>query len=394
MSTLQEFLIKSAGMEKEARNAIARRILAMANPEAVVKQYGKQRSARYLKDVQLAANNFKMADKKSRSLLSRFRTAAQDLGARSELDILRKIYTPTLESSYGIVPRDTLVKRIKEVMPDYDTSKLTHQNYVIGDRNRLANKDAILASTSLPYTDPMHLPAQTAALNDIQHTRNSASVEKLKAGINEKSPRSVEKALALIKGQNILEPGTRANRLFNKIYVRPELRKKLGLPHKLNLLQYNLAQNAFYDPRYNIIAVSPKFGKNYGAVRAHEMGHFTSYNAPADEHAAHAYKTLRRMKAVADKNKFNLPLQDDQLMQEVLAESYIPKILGKTVKAPRTSYLTNAVMDIGMLPTVLKNRKNFFQMSRNKYAINNMKGTEADKELFRQLALNYGHNLL
>jgi hypothetical protein len=81
-------------------------------------------------------------------------------------------------------------------------------------------------------------------------------------------------------------------------------------------------------------------------------------------------------------------------MQEVLAESYIPKILGKTVKAPRTSYLTNAVMDIGMLPTVLKNRKNFFQMSRNKYAIDNMKGTEADKELFRQLALNYGHNLL
>ena len=381
-------------MEKEARNALARRILTMANPEAVVKQYGKQRADRYLKDIQLAASNFKMADKKSRSLLSRFRTAAQDSEAQSNLDILRKVYTPTLEADYGIIPRDMLVKRIKEVMPDYDTSKLTHQNYVIGNRNLLSNKDALLASTSLPYTDPMHLPAQTAAINDIRHTRNSASLDKLQAGINETSPRSVEKALSLIKGQNILESGTHANRMFNKIYARPELRKKLGLPHKLKLLQFNLAQNAFYDPKYNIVAVSPKFGKNYDAVRAHEMGHFTSYNAPADEHAAHAYSTLRRMKAVANKNKFNLPLNNDQLMQEVLAESYIPKILGKTVTAPRTSYLTNAIMDIGMLPTVLKNRKNFFQMSRNKYAINNMKGTEADKELFRQLALNYGHNLL
>lgn len=323
-----------------------------------------------------------------------FRAATKD---RKTEDLLRDIHkqlTPTLEAQYGIIPRDTLVKRINKVIPDYDTSKLTRQSYVIGGRASLYNKDALLASTSLPYTDPMHLPAQTAALNDIRHTRDSAAMSKHLTGINETSPRSVQKALALIKGQNILEPGTHANRMFNKIYARPELRKKLGLPHKLKLLQYNLAQNAFYDPRYNILAVSPKYGKHYDAVRAHELGHFTSYNAPADEHAAHAYKTLRRMKAVANKNNFNIPLNEAKLMQEVLAESYIPKILGKTVTAPRTSYLTNAIMDLGMLSNVLKNRKNFFQMTRNKYAIDNMKGTEADKELFRQLALNYGHNLL
>lgn len=391
MSAINDFLIKNAGMEKAAVNALGRRILTMKDPVAAIKRYGKTRVDNYLKDISTASGNFKDSDRKSGTLLSMFRTAAKYPRERAFLDVMRKEVAPTLENAYGIIPRDTLIQQINKIIPGYDTSKLVHQNYVIGSRRNLSDEDMLMAATQLPYTDSMHLPVQRAVIRDIQQSR--AGLE-YPSYVKDSSTRSVKKALASIEGQNILEPGTYANRLFTRIYARPELRKKLGLPSEFDLWQYKLAQNAMYHPMYNIIAVSPKYGKSYDAVRAHELGHFTSYNAPADEHAAHAYPTLRRMKAVANKNNFNLPLDNDRLMQEVIAESYIPKILGKHVSSPRHSYLFNVLTDIGRLPSVLQNRKNFFSMSRNKYAIDKMKGTEADKELFRQLALNYGHNLL
>lgn len=392
MSSINDFLIKSAGMEKAAVNALGRRLMAMRDPAAAIKRYGKKRVDSYLKDISTAAGNFKDYDRLSHhSLRSMFRAAAVDKTARSTLWGMRKALTPTLENDYGIIPRDTLIQQINEIIPGYDTSKLVHQNYVIGARNGLESKDMLLAATQLPYTDSMLLPAQRAVINDITMSRHWLK-DLLKA--KNSSTRSVKKALASVEGQNILEPGTYAHRLLNKIYARPELRKKLGLPGKFELLQYKLAQNAMYDPAYNVIAVSPRYGKHYDSVRAHELGHFTSFNAPADAHAAHAYPVLRRMKVVAAKNNFKLPLDDPRLMQEVIAESYIPKILGRHVTRPRSSYLSNAAMDIALLPTALRDRKNFFQMSRNKYAVDNMKGTEEDKELFRQLAINYGYNLL
>lgn len=391
MSAINDFLIKRAVMEKEAINALGRRLMTMSDPVTAIKRYGKKRVDGYLKDISTASSNFKDSDRKSGTLLSMFRTAAKYPGEQAPLVLMRKELAPTLENAYGIIPRDTLIQQINKIIPGYDTSKLAHQNYVIGAHHRLSDKDMLMAATQLPYTDSIHLPVQRAVLRDIQLSRSMlGDLSKAKNS----SIRSVKKALASVEGQNILEPGTYANRLFNKIYARPKLRKKLGLPGKFDLWQYKLAQNAMYSPAYNVIAVSPKYGKNYDVVRAHELGHFTSYNAPADAHAAHAYPTLRRMKAVANKNNFKLPLDNDQLMQEVIAESYIPKILGKHVTSPRSSYLSNAITDIGLLPAVLQNRKNFFQLSRNKYAIDKMKGTEADKELFRQLALNYGYNLL
>lgn len=391
MSAVNDFLIKRAGMEKEAMNALGRRLMTMRDPVTAIKRYGKKRVDGYLKDISTAAGNFKDSDKKSGTLLSIFRAAAKDPGWRGHLGAMRRVLTSTLENEYGIIPRDTLIRQLNEIIPGYDTSKLTHQNYVIGSSLGLYDKDRLMAATQLPYTDSMHLPVQHAVLRDIQMSRSALG--RLVRAKNS-STRSVKKALASIEGQNILEPGTYANRLFTKIYARPELRSKLGLPSELDLWRYKMAQNAMYHPTYNVIAVSPKYGKSYDAVRAHELGHFTSYNAPADVHAAHAYPTLRRMKAVAAKNNFNLPLDDTRLMQEAIAESYIPKILGRHVSRPRHSYLFNVLADIGLLPTVLQNRKNFFHMSRNKYAIDRMKGTEADKELFRQLAINYGYNLL
>jgi hypothetical protein len=490
MNTLQEFLIKSAGMEKASRTALAKRLLASTmTPQEVVKRFGKVKGNRYLDDIATAVKNyvntpavdtsapyvdqtrdylrFTFDRNMAKPLYFSNRISKSDLlkpskdnsirsnniaypdwldiaGSRSGLsglyntlprqdklivskylrgivpesgiqhlskDVKRAAqeaksllletwgrtyippksrYAKTLQQQYGIIPRDTLAEHITKVIPGYDTSKLTHQNYVIGSRSNLSNKDMLMAATQLPYTDSMHLPVQRAVLDDISRSRSELKLNKKNS-----YPRSVQKALELIKGQNVLEPGTHANRMFNKIYARPELRKKLDLPDKSDLREYELAQNAFYDPITNTIAVSPKWGKHYDTVSAHESGHFTSYNAPADEHAEHAYKTLRRMKAVANNNKFNLPLYSPRLMQEALAESYIPKILGKTVIAPRTSYISNLIRDIRMLPkSLLDDRRNIFQMSRNKYAIDHMKGTEADKELFRQLALNYGHNLL
>jgi hypothetical protein len=379
------------GIEKSALNALGKRVLAMTNPQLAVKKFGHNKTDAFLKDIQTAANNAKKYKSNNMSVRAEFSRAAAstDPGEKNAFRYLRKELAPTLQDDYGIVPRQDLIKRLNEVVPEYDTSKLSHSQYVVGyPLHRINDKDILLGATKLPYTDPMHLPVQHSVLRDLYLTRT------LPTHKNQPMSRSVEKALASIEGQNAFEPGTRAYRMAKKIYARPQLRKKLGLPNKLKLLQYKAGLNAFYDPALNVIAVSPRFGKHYNTVKAHELGHLLSHTAPADQHAEHAYKTLRRMHAVAKRNKFNLPLNDENLMQEALAESYIPKILGKEVTAPRLSPISTALADIGSLPSVLTNRKNFFSMSRNRHAINHMKGTESDKELFRQLALNYGYNLL
>jgi hypothetical protein len=247
MSTLQEFLIKSAGMEKEARTAIAKRLLASTmTPQEVFKRFGKVKGNRYLDDITTAVKNhinvpdaypytseaasnrgylrytfdqnaaqrlhfsnrlsksdflkpvengigrpntnryylrhlqragsqsglsdlYNTLPRQDKLIVSKYlrgaipesglqhlstdvQQAAQNARARllqpSVTPTLpeRSMYAKTLQQQYGIIPRDTLVEHITKVIPDYDTSKLTHQNYFIGDTKNLNNKDMLLAA--------------------------------------------------------------------------------------------------------------------------------------------------------------------------------------------------------------------------------------------------------
>lgn len=500
MSTLQEFLIKSAGMEKEARTAIAKRLLASTmTPQEVVKRFGKVKGGRYLNDITTAVknriNNLSSTGKdtdKTRNYLRRIfanNTARQlhfdnkiskadylkhitsdplvlnsrliygdmlrGAGLRSGLSDLystlprqdklivskylrgavpesglqhlskdvqqsaqnararllnsvegptlpkKNNYAPTLHKQYGIKSREELIKEMQANGIDFNPDKLQHSHYVTGALDLLDltpsidKKHRLLAATKLPYTSNDRLPAQVAALNDVAVT--SGQFNSLYRGAKmDELPRSAQKALQIIKGENLLEPGTRANRLFNKVYNNKALYNKLGLT---DVIQPAVdGKNAAYWPNLDALLVHPNTlgAKNTAGMAAHERGHRAAYTMAPEAHADEAFRTFRRMQLLGKKYNMNVPLEDARLMQEVFAESYIPKLLGPNSGAalfvsPRQRI--RATDNMGLTGDIRKElRKGMLKQYKvNRDAINAMHTSEDTKDLFRQLAFNYQH---
>ena len=501
MSTLQEFLIKSAGMEKEARTAIAKRLLASTmTPEQVIKRFGKVKGNRYLDDITAAVKNHinapsmprfgdvdiradlrrALANNKSQQLhfnnkiskhdylkhiasnplvensrltynnivnragsvsglsslystlprqdkliVSKYlrgaipesglqrlpkdvQRAAQD--ARAQLLYAgrkptlpeKSQYAKTLQQEYGIKSREELMKEMQDRGIDFNPDDLKHSHYVTGKYNTplysMAGMDRnhmLLAATRLPYTMPDRLPAQTAAMADVLTT--SGRFSSLYQGANmDKLPRSAQRALQIIKGENLLEPGTRANRLFNKVYNNKALYNKLGLA---DVIQPAVdGKNAAYWPDLDALLVHPNTlgAKNISGMAAHERGHRAAFTMAPDAHADEAFRTFRKMQLLGKKYNMNVPLDNSQLMQEVFAESYIPKLLGPNSGAalfvsPRQQL--RAIDTMGLTGDVRKEiRKGMLeQYKANRDAINAMRTSEDTKDLFRQLAYNYQH---
>lgn len=503
MSTLQELLIKRAGMEKEARTAIAKRLWASTmTPEKVVERFGKVKGNRYLDDMntsiknhfnnlasigpeyisrdsrfsirraiadnmvrQLHFNNkiskpdylrhiesdagsfgdhsrlqyaIKLNTAGSRSGLSdlygtlprqdkltvskylrgmvpesglqHLSTDVQKAAQKTRTSLLRDTksvpdkdaYAPTLQTQYGITSRGELLKEMQDLGIDFNPDALKHSHYVTGSPEHLkssngiiAKKHALLAATRLPYTTPDRLPAQAAAATDVW--RESGKFDSTYFGSNaDKLPRSAQKALQMIKGENLLEPGTRANRLFNKVYNNKTLYNKLGLRPLIH--DTVDGSNAAYMAELDAILVHPKAlgANNTAGIAAHELGHRAANTMAPEAHAAEAFNTFRRMQLVGNKHNMKVPINDAELMQEVFAESYIPKLLGPNSGAARfvtprqmlrdldTEELTGAALK-GARRDALKKYK------ANKDAIDAMNTSEDMKDLFRQLAFNYRH---
>ena len=500
MSTLQEFLVKSAGMEKEARTAIAKRLLASTMmPYEVIKRFGKVKGNRYLDDITTSVKNrinnpsiipeFKydyrdyirrtlannaapqlhFNNKLSKSdylkhiesdplvLNSRLkyddslRSAGSQSGlsslystlprqdklivskylrgiaSESELHHLSKDvqqaarstrtgllrstkapilpekykYMITLQRQHGIKSREELLKEMQDQGLDFNPAVLQHSHYVTGPYSMIDffpnvdKKHALLAATKMPYTSNDRLPAQVAALEDVWHS--SGKFNSLYRGTNmSELPRSVQKALQIIKGENLLEPGTRANRLFNKVYNNKALYNKLDL---IDDIQPAVdAKNAFYWPELDTLLVHPKVMgvKNKAGIEAHERGHRAAYTMVPEAHADEAFRTFRKMQLLGKKYNMNVPLGNLRLMQEVFAESYIPKLLGPnsgaaTFISPRQQIRATDAM--GLAGDIRKEiRKDMLeQYKANRDAINAMRTSEDTKDLFRQLAFNYQH---
>lgn len=501
MSTITNFLIKSAGMEKEARTAIAKRLLASTmSPEDVIKRFGKVKGQRYLDDVTTAVKNHissKSADdlsslpfirrvmannaarqlyfnnrlskndylthlndanlgigdvtyrhtlraagetsgleniyptlpRQDRLIISKYlrgmvpdssiqhlsdqtqqaaRAARHDL-VRPRADATipgRDQYAMTLKQGYGIKSREELLNELQSHGIKYNPEALQHAYYVTGGRGLWNMSDdvdrghVLLASTKLPFTSTNRLPAQIAALRDVVHT--SGNLNSQYAGANmDTLPRSVQKALQFIKGKNLLEPGTPANRLFNKVYNNKTLWNKLGLDTDTDIQQYIAGENAAYWPKINAILVSPKGlnGKNVAGIEAHERGHFTAHNMPPSEHADSAFRTFRKMQLLGNKYNMDVPLYSPSIMQEAFAESYIPKLLGPNSGA---SYFVTPKQRLRDLASSGVSRSQYRDLRKylldmhkaNEDAINAMHATEDTKDLFRQLAFNYMHPLV
>lgn len=500
MSTLQEFLIKSAGMEKAALTAIAKRLLASTmSPQEVIKRFGKVKGNRYLDEATAAIKNnfnrpavsgkatnstkdylrglitsnaarhlyfnnrlsksdylkylesrpyvsngglayagqlrsagvrsglsglYKTLPRQDRLIVSKYlrgrvpesglqhlstdvQRVAQDARARllnPNLGPGRSYYAKTLSQEYGIQSREELIKAMQDQGIDFDPNKLQHSHYVTGMSGDLLNgavpahKHRLLAATKLPYTTPDRLPAQRAALKDVLRTSGQFNSKYLGANTSN-LPRSVQKALQIIRGENLLEPGTRANRLFNKVYNHKTFRDVLNSSKSIQTAA--AGRNAFYMPKLDAIAVPPKMlgSKNTAGVVAHERGHRAAYTMAPDAHADEAFNLFRRMQLLGNKHNMKVPLNDSKLMQEVFAESYIPKLLGPNSGAawfvsPKRQLRAVEARGFAGARSKKFRRNALNQIKANRDAIDAMNASEDMKDLFRQLAFNYGHSFV
>ena len=510
MSTLQEFLIKSAGMEKEARTAIAKRLLASTmTPQEVFKRFGKVKGQQYLDDIteavknhinslsvsgkdnnttrsylrrilandtsrQLHFNNklsksdylkhlssdpqvsnsisqyndilrtagsqsglsdiYKTLPRQDRLLVSKYLRGAvpesglqqltndvQQSAQNARARLLNSVeaptlpeksqYAKTLQQEYGIKSREELIKEMQDSRINFNPDELQHSHYITGKANvfgdsglGIDHKHRLLAATRLPFTTPDRLPAQAAAMNDVLNT--SGKFDSIYFGKTmSELPRSVQKALQIIKGENLLEPGTRANRLFNTVYNNKTLINELGLSDILK--SYMSGKNASYWPSIDAILVHPKAlgAKNTAGIRAHELGHRAAYTMAPDTHADEAFRTFRKMHLLGKKYNMNVPLDDPKLMQETFAESYIPKLLGPNSRAAvfastrkRTRDMENTLFaeytHLSEPQRKILRRELLKHYKADRDAINAMQTSEDTKDLFRQLAFNYGHALV
>lgn len=319
----------------------------------------------------------------------------------------RSRYAKTLQQEYGIKSREELIKEMQAQGLDFNPDELQHSHYVLGGLHDILDqmptidkKHALRAATKLPYTSNDRLPAQDAAASDVLKT--SAQFDFNYAGSDmDKLPRSVQKALQIIKGENLLEPGTRANRLFNKVYNNKALYNKLNLTNADDIPYFVDGRNAAYLPELDTLIVHPKaFGPG---TKAHEDGHRAAHTMAPEPHAEEAFRTFRKMQLLGKKYNMNVPLGRPKLMQEVFAESYIPKLLGPNSGAAEFFYspkkqlrrIDAAALARGMHFTAPKrkfaHRKVLERDKANRDAINAMNASEDTKDLFRQLLFNYGH---
>jgi hypothetical protein len=284
---------------------------------------------------------------------------------------------------------------MKDNWIDFNPDELKHSHYVTLSTDSLGSgrKHRLLAATKLPYTSNDRLPAQAAAMRDVLAT--SGRFNSLYHGSNTSElPRSVQKALQIIKGENLLEPGTRANRLFNKVYNNKALYNKLDLVD--NVQPYVDGKNAAYWPDLDAVLIHPKaLGyKNRAGIEAHERGHRAAFTMAPDSHADEAFREFRKMQLLGKKYNMNVPLNNSHLMQEAFAESYIRKLLGPNSGAamfvsPRQQIRATEAMGFTGDTSKELRRGILKQYKANRDAINSMRTSEDTKDLFRQLAFNY-----
>lgn len=170
--------------------------------------------------------------------------------------------------------------------------------------------------------------------------------------------RSIRNALDIVRNQNVLEPGTRANRLFKLVThgakssegLASVLRKIFngGLLSDPKKIQQTVetGNNAFFQPLINSIFVAPtgKFaGKN---TILHEASHMRWYNLSPEQRLKMARHYLSNLQRSEIRHKLNIPWNDKKLMQEYLADAAEPALntLGfrNTLKRPTLS-IFNAV---------------------------------------------------
>ena len=371
MSTLQEFLIKSAGMEKAAINAVSLRNLVASLPlKESIKRFGKKRVNKINAEIENAAKRY-TADNKSINpdYISVIRKRLGDpfnfdskLGHIPGWDSMAK-NVPLSQQGLGdafarrhrrdfknvffdqdkFMTREQLLLEAKRHGVDLNPNDLKHNTYhnVLGaaldaaEQAGTTGADIVRLNAQLPQTVG-HLTDRlnTAVAGEVR--RNMESNRHIRSMLGSNPKRSIRNALDIVRGQNVFEPGTRANRLYKRIVHGAKSSKDLerildkvydgGLLSDSKKLRETMekGENAFFHPLTNSVFVAPK-GKNISPrTELHERSHMAWNNLPPQQHLSRAKHYLTRLNRSAAQHKLNIPWEDSVRIQEYLADAAAP----------------------------------------------------------------------
>ena len=382
------------GITKQALNAVSlRQFVASVSPKVAIQRLGKAKYERIAKEIEGASSRYAKSEKSVRPEYAQI-ISSKLPGRIPRGDYYKPVYHPsrridydgiadarrgfkrlfpTLQASEGLISRDKLIATARELNVPVDPSKLRHNYYynLFDDIDNLRKPDRIdkeylEVMQGLPYTEG----------RITQNINNAIINETLLKNIHILDTRSaipdtdsINKALAMIKGQNLLEPGTAANKLYRRLAnsKNPRLRSLvddyLYGGNKRLRRQVEKGKNAIYNADLDTLAVSPKAGPE---TLAHESNHRRLYNLYPLQHASEAREYFTRLAKIQNRYKLNIPWRDSTKMHEALVDT--TRAGGGF--APRDFRILN------LWP---------------KHKVNKMDISQADKEGLLQLLYNYDH---
>jgi hypothetical protein len=346
-------------------------------------------------------------------------TDAKDLRSSYQLDgehwrdVKRSLFPAREVDSHSVVSRDDLIAMHRATNTPVNEGDFVHDYYfnLFPDRptnpgaaaaakamrggkndNQLPSLDymqrMVGAMRSLPYDNggtwraARNNKITRVAANDIQHAPGDAFTYIDSQGLLEKTPRSIKTTLSRLDGQNILEPGTRANALYTRLRSsnNPNLRGLINKVTGHDDAYVDLIERggqAGYLPGAGVTMVSPKT-KNYAHINAHERAHESLHKMAPAEHAAVVNNLAQRLRNVGVRNGLNIPWDNPKLMQEALADGY------RMLKGG-----PGGSVDTGRLA-----RWNLNADADAMKRIDNLVGaSDVEKEMLRQLYVNYQHDI-
>jgi hypothetical protein len=213
-----------------------------------------------------------------------------------------------------------------------------------------------------------------------QYARGNAA-EYIASKTSNKVPRSVTSVLRRIDGANLLEEGTSANKLYRRLRnsknpnIERLINNSIGQWDDSLLRAADQGAYAAYLPATGSVIVNPKI-KNYEHMLDHERTHELLNKMPVSERAPITKELVQRLRDISIRNGLNIPWHDADRMHEAVTEGY-RMLRGGTVDPARTSRWDYLPVDVE-------------GMKR----IDNLQGvSDVEKEMLRQLYLNYQHDI-
>lgn len=215
----------------------------------------------------------------------------------------------------------------------------------------------------------------------MQHARGSNAAEYIASKTSEKIPRSIKSVLSRIDGANLLEEGTSANKLYRRLRnsnnsnIERLIDNAIGQWDDSLLRAAEQGAYAAYLPATGSVIVNPKI-KNYKHVLDHERTHELLNKMPIAERVPVTRELVQRLSDVSVRNGLNIPWYDAEKMHEAVTDGY-RMMRGGTVDPARTSRWD-------YLPVNSEGMKR----------IDNLQDvSDVEKEMLRQLYLNYQHDI-